>query len=230
MPPLLWLIADSKSLSLNASGVAGFFGGEEAITAMATVHLYRGRRWLGWYNSPGSYTIAKEFSRISKSRVWDDLFPGPNHDPAVAFKLDVKVGPKYVALSSGTVMQQTGHLAHLLVQETNDLKPHPLPSTRTTSVLQISVIAVPNIEYENRVETMSIHHAVLVSFPILVSLTACILSYLVADWYCFAVTLLGIVSSGATCFVIGSGDLDIDTVKKPAEAPPQETDQNHSGF
>ncbi|KAG2055072.1 hypothetical protein BDR06DRAFT_850254, partial [Suillus hirtellus] len=88
MPPLLGPIADSQNFSLDASSIAGFFGGEEAITAMATVHLYRGRRWLVWYNSPSSYTIAKEFGRISKSRSWSSLFPGSNHDPAVAFKLD----------------------------------------------------------------------------------------------------------------------------------------------
>ncbi|KAG1735714.1 uncharacterized protein EDB91DRAFT_551300 [Suillus paluster] len=221
MPPLIRPIVHTTNFTLDASGVAGFFGAEEAIAAMTTVHLYRGRRWLGWYNSPGSYNIAKEFGRISSSRLWDGLFPGPNDDPAVAFKLDVKTGPKYVAPRSGTVIQQTGHLAYLLTQETNDLKPHPLPHTRETSVSRVSVVTVPEITYETlHVQTMSIHHAVLASFPILVSLTACILSALVADWYCSAMILLGIIANGVTCFVIGSGDLKIDTVTKPAQGSP----------
>lgn len=221
MPPLLWPIADSKNFSLDASGVAGFFGGEEAITAMATVHLYRGRRWLGWYNSPGSYTIAKDFGRISKSRLWGGLFPGLNHDPVVAFKLDVNTGPKYVASHSGTVMQQTGHFAHLLTQGTDDLTLVPLPATRTTVNSRIFIIAVPEIAYEDLpLQTMSIHHAVLASFPILVSFSTCIFSALFADWYCFAMILLGIISSGVTCFIIGSGTLGIETVKNPAQGSP----------
>ncbi|KAG2053351.1 hypothetical protein BDR06DRAFT_997161 [Suillus hirtellus] len=179
LPAVLSPIADSKKFNLNASAVAGFFGGEEAITAMATVHLYRGRRWLGWYNSPGSYIIAKEFGRISRSRFWSGLFPGSNHPPVVAFKLDGKTGPKYVASHSGTVMQQTGHLAHLLTQGTDnsDIVPTPLPASRHA--------------------TISLYH-----------------------WYCFAMIFLGIISSGVTCFVIGSGDLDIDTVKTPAKGSP----------
>ncbi|KAG0702441.1 hypothetical protein DFH29DRAFT_875205 [Suillus ampliporus] len=222
MPPLrLWPIQDTDVFSLDASGVAGFFGAEEAITAMTTVHLYRGRRWLGWYNSPGSYNIANEFGKISRSRLWDGLFPGPNDNPAVAFKLDVKTGPKYIGSRSGTVIQQTGHLAHLLTQETDDLPPDTLPSTRKTSVSQISIVTVPEISYESlHVQTMSIHHAVLASFPILISLTTCILSALVADWYCFAMILLGIVSSGVTCFVVGSGKLKIATVETPAQGSP----------
>jgi hypothetical protein len=221
MPPLLWLTADSNNFSLDASGVAGFFGGEEAITAMATVHLYRGRRWLGWYNSPGSYTIAKDFGRISKSRLWGGLFPGSNHDPAVAFKLDVNTGPKYVASRSGTVMQQTGHFANLLTRGADDLTPVSLPATRTTANSRISIIAVPEIAYENLlVQTMSIHHAIVASFPILVSFSACIFSALLADWYCFTMIFLGIISSGVTCFVIGSGVLGIETVKNPAEGSP----------
>ncbi|KAG2131589.1 uncharacterized protein EDB93DRAFT_1094251 [Suillus bovinus] len=31
-------------------------------------------------NSPGGYRVAKEFGKISKSRLWDGLFPGSNRD------------------------------------------------------------------------------------------------------------------------------------------------------
>ncbi|KAG1735415.1 hypothetical protein EDB19DRAFT_1830258 [Suillus lakei] len=216
MPPLIVPIADTKGFSLNTSGVTGFFGGEEAITAMTTVHLYRGRRWLGWYNSPGSYTVAKELGRISKSRLWDSLFPGPNDDP---FKLDVKTGPKYVASCSATVMQQTGHIAHLLMQETDNLMPHPLIGSRMTCGTKVSVVVIDDtrFQYSNLdLQPMSIYHTVLASFPILISLSACILSALAADWYCFAIILLGIISNGVTCFVIGSsGDFRIEGGEKP---------------
>jgi hypothetical protein len=33
--------------NLDVGGFAGFFGGDEAVSAMETVHLYRARRWTG---------------------------------------------------------------------------------------------------------------------------------------------------------------------------------------
>ncbi|KAJ8593139.1 hypothetical protein M405DRAFT_701365, partial [Rhizopogon salebrosus TDB-379] len=67
--------------TLNFSGVAGFFGGDEAVQAMKTIHLYKARRWTGWYNAPGSFTIAKCLGPIANSRFWNALFPGPNENP-----------------------------------------------------------------------------------------------------------------------------------------------------
>ena len=41
-PPL-----SNATINLDLFGVAGFFGGDIAISAMATVYLHRGRRYLG---------------------------------------------------------------------------------------------------------------------------------------------------------------------------------------
>ncbi|KAG2142553.1 hypothetical protein BD769DRAFT_1348918 [Suillus cothurnatus] len=46
---------------------------KRSISAMTTVHLYHRRRWLGCYNSPGSYTVAKKFGQLANSRFWDGL-------------------------------------------------------------------------------------------------------------------------------------------------------------
>jgi hypothetical protein len=83
---------------LDVSGVAGFFGGEEAISAMQTINLYKYRKWMGWYSSPGSWNAGKKFGMLAIpvcGTPW--LFPGPNEDPAKFFELDGKQGPKYVA-------------------------------------------------------------------------------------------------------------------------------------
>ncbi|EGO27955.1 hypothetical protein SERLADRAFT_367532 [Serpula lacrymans var. lacrymans S7.9] len=72
----------NSDFTLNATGIAGFFGGDEAVSAMASVHMYEGRKWLGWYNSPGSYVVAKRYGQLANSRFWDGLFPGVNVDPA----------------------------------------------------------------------------------------------------------------------------------------------------
>ncbi|KAM5539202.1 hypothetical protein V8D89_007075 [Ganoderma adspersum] len=55
----------NAGFDLDSSGVAGFFGGESAVSGMATVNLIPNRRWGGWYNSPGSYEIAKHFTGAS---------------------------------------------------------------------------------------------------------------------------------------------------------------------
>ncbi|KAG6373822.1 hypothetical protein JVT61DRAFT_5967 [Boletus reticuloceps] len=43
---------------------------------------------------------------------------------------------------------------------------------------------------------------------------------MVADWFSCSMILLGIVSNGVACLVIGSGELSLDTVKKPAPGAP----------
>lgn len=68
--------AGSKTqFDLDISGVAGFFGGDVSVSAMATVHIYEGRKWLGWYNQPGSYEIAKRYGQLSRSRFWTLFTP-----------------------------------------------------------------------------------------------------------------------------------------------------------
>ncbi|THU96848.1 hypothetical protein K435DRAFT_858112 [Dendrothele bispora CBS 962.96] len=71
----------TSEFNLDTSDVAGFFGGEEASSAMNTVHLYQGRKWLGWYNSPGGYTVAKHYGRLARASLWIGLYPEARLDP-----------------------------------------------------------------------------------------------------------------------------------------------------
>lgn len=196
--------------SLDAAGVAGFFGGDETLSAMATVHLYRGRRWLGWYNSPGSYTVAKKYGQLANSRLWDGLFPGPNPEPAKAFGLDGKPGPRYVGSLSGTDMT-TGHLAYLTVQISKDLKRVTIQGKRSTATLpaSVTIIRVGDVTDMRQVGMMSINHALLATIPITISIATCFSCAVVNDWLAFSLILLGIISSGITCFVIGTARLEL---------------------
>lgn len=218
MPVLSRPLKDTK-FTLDASGVAGFFGGEEAISAMATVHLFKGRKLLGWYNSPGSYTIAKRFGQLAASRFWDGLFPGPNETPAVSFGLDGRLGPKYFATLSGTSMQ-TGHLGYLTMQRAKDEKDLIQIEGRETAPSKVAFLELKDVKYQGRVPQRDVGNALLAFIPIQTSFLACIMCALVADWYAFAMILLGIISSGVACLVIGSGELSLDTVKTPAPGAP----------
>ena len=114
-------VSSKSSFALDSSGVAGFFGGDSAVLAMASVNLIPNRRWVGWYNTPGSYEIAKLFGQLADSPFWDALFPGGNHNPAILFELDGKVGPEFIASYSGTTYTQTGHLAYLLTRKAKSM-------------------------------------------------------------------------------------------------------------
>ncbi|KAJ8593135.1 hypothetical protein M405DRAFT_811448 [Rhizopogon salebrosus TDB-379] len=208
-------------ISLDTSGVAGFFGGDEAISAMATVHLYRGRRWLGWYNSPGSYTVAKKFGQLANSRFWDGLFPGPNLTPAEAFGLDGKPGPRYWGVFSGTDMP-AGHIAYLVVQKAGEVKEQVKIGGRETTPLSVTIVDVGDVtlKHSDPAPMMSIHHALLATIPITFSLATCALSGASGDWLAFSLILIGIISSGVSCFVIGSARLEFASVKQPAPGTP----------
>ncbi|KAG1898947.1 uncharacterized protein F5891DRAFT_1147619 [Suillus fuscotomentosus] len=196
--------------SLDSAGVAGFFGGDETLSAMGTVHLYRGRRWLGWYNSPGSYTVAKRYGQLANSRFWDGLFPGPNSEPAETFGLDGKAGPRYVASLSGTDMA-TGHLAYLTIQMSKELEGMAVQGKASTETLpaSVTVIRVGDVMDMDEVGMMSIHHALLATIPITISIMTCFSCAIFDDWYAFSLILLGIISSGITCFVIGTARLHL---------------------
>ncbi|KAF8131483.1 hypothetical protein EV363DRAFT_1583761 [Boletus edulis] len=217
MPPLVTPLAHSK-FNLNSAGVAGFFGGKEAISAMATVHLYKGRRWLGWYNSPGSYTIAKRFGRMANSRFWDGLFPGPNDSPAVSFGLDGKKGPQYIAALSGTTLP-TRHLGYLTMERSKEVQEKVI-SGRKTSPFNVAYLAMNHVDYKAPVKREPLISALWGLIPIIVCVVACVMCALAYDWFSFSMILLGIVSNGLANVAIGKGRLTIESVDEPASGAP----------
>ncbi|RPD79751.1 hypothetical protein L226DRAFT_179376 [Lentinus tigrinus ALCF2SS1-7] len=210
-----------SDINLDISGVAGFFGGDVAVSAMATVHVYQGRKWLGWYNSPGSYEIAKRYGQLGRSRFWDGLYPGINVDPAVLFELDGLNGPKYRAVHSGTVMYKTGHLAHLFLQECKNIEAaHEVDDTRVTIPVCVTVAELshqPAVEEHPRLFRDSTSPLALI--PIFTSFAAAVACAVFRDWFCFSMIVLGMLSSGVSCYVIGMGAFTF-THPAPADGAP----------
>ncbi|KAI0670690.1 hypothetical protein C8Q78DRAFT_140787 [Trametes maxima] len=212
-----------QGFDLDISGVAGFFGGDASVSAMATVHIYEGRKWLGWYNQPGSFEIAKRYGQLSRSRFWDALYPGVNVDPAVLFEFDGMEGPKFTAVRSGTVLPKTGHVAQLFVDECKDLpialSPKDIPGTKTR-VAKPGFVTIADLPHApHPVETPRQQRnaaSALACIPILASIAACASCAVLHDWYSFASILIGIIASGVSCYVIGMGVL---TFSHPEAAP-----------
>ena len=205
--------------TLDASGVSGFFGGDEAVSAMATVHIYTARRWLGWYNTPGSFQIARQYGRVAKSTVFRAFFPGVRTDSAKLFEFDGWEGPRFQAVSSGTIMDSTGHLASVLMKECISMDGihvhgHEGSGVGVTIVKLTSV--PPNTVRPERILT---YPSIFAIIPIAVSLAASFASLLYEDWFSFSLILWGILSNGISCVVIGSGTLHFTHHTLPEGSP-----------
>lgn len=216
------------SFSFDSFGVAGFFGGDSSVAAMATVNLIPGRKWVGWYNNPGSYEIAKKYGPLGNNKLFDGLFPDGEHDPARLFKLDGGKGPQFVAAHSGTVFQQTGHLAHLITSKAVDMpfahKRFEGTHGRLTAGPTVTVVNMRHVSEARLKKSQPLlpqsWTPVWSLVPIVVSVAACMTCALVGDWFCFASIAVGIAAHGLACLIIGSGKLTFTHPKPAANAPP----------
>ncbi|KAG1888448.1 uncharacterized protein F5891DRAFT_966264 [Suillus fuscotomentosus] len=232
MPPVT---INTDHFSLDVGGFAGFFGGDEAVSAMETVHLYRARRWTGWFNSPGSYSVGRHYGRLANSRFWDGMFPGAHIEPTTYIGLDGKSGPMYVASQSGTFLKQTGHLAYLLMQKCKDQRA-VIVEGRKTRANKVTILDMPDIKFDAGTENSLVIHARdgfhkhVALIPIATSVATCILCAWGDDWYCFSLILLGILVNGISCFVIGSAAIVLQSAASSKNAPPGDgmlMDGNH---
>ncbi|KAI6097543.1 hypothetical protein EDD16DRAFT_1482954 [Pisolithus croceorrhizus] len=213
---------DNTRFILNGTGVAGLFGGEEAVASLAVVHVFEGRKWFGWYNSPGSYIMGIRFSRLARSAVPSLSQHEQNHvqtDLASLFEYNGRKGPKFRAVYSGTTFQETGHLAALLMQECTELPPTEIKGRKTQPVS----VTVANLDYvpqcEEPLKLDRYHAPFYASAPILVSMATCAACGWWRDWFSFAVILFGMIVSGISCLVIGSGTFRF-THPEPAQGSP----------
>ena len=207
------------SFSLDTSGVVGVFGGEQAISAMGTIPLYKNWKWLGWYNSPGSYEIAKRYGGLAKSRFFDGLFPGSRTDPATLFEMDGSKGPKFEAAHSGTVIEQTSHLAALFMKECEELD-GKFVEGRPTRPVGVTIADLKHEPPPKVIPRQVVSHSPIISgIPILVSFIACATCIFIRDWFSFSMIFLGIAVGGISCLVIGSGEF-IFTHPEPAPGCP----------
>ncbi|KAI0787300.1 hypothetical protein C8Q74DRAFT_1315314 [Fomes fomentarius] len=215
----------TSAFTLDSSGVAGFFGGDTAVSGMATVHLMAGRRWCGWYNAPGAYEVAKQYGQLANSRFWDGLYPGAKCEPAELFGLDGKIGPPFHAARSGSSILRTGHLAYLIARKARDMDDERtvVVKGRETTPQSVTVIdlQVPSagdgIVHPSRIRNHSGWYAII---PIVASVATCVLCALAGDWWCFGNIALGMFTSGVACLIIGSGRLTFSH-PKPANGAPR---------
>lgn len=198
----------SSKFTLDLSGVAGFFGGDAAVHAMVTVHIYQGRKWLGWYNTPGSYEVARSYGQLGRSRFFDGVYSGVNVDPAVFFERGGKEGPAYRGIHSGTVLAKTGQIAHLLLKHCKGpQKAIPIQGRREPTI-PVTIVNLPHDPPKEKSPRISHPHSIiLAAIPILATLGTAVACAVFRDWFCFSMIMLGSISGGLSCLVLGSGSL-----------------------
>ena len=224
--PSLQLDTPSR-FSLDMSGVAGLLGGDDAVSAMSTVHIYGGHRWLGWYNTPGSFQIAKRFSSFAKSvslrgNLSQTFFSrSVDTDPTALFGTPDRKGPKFRAAHSGTVIPETSYVASLFMRECAawDSEGRVIPGRRTQPVgITIADLGQAPAS-EMRPARSSVFTLLFAGVPITISIATCALCAMFGDFYASSLILIGILASGISCLVFGSADF-IFTHPEPAKGSP----------
>ena len=209
-------LKDSQ-IRIDTSAVAGFFGGEESLSGMATMHLYEGHAWFGWYNNPGSFVMAKKFGELFSGLYKSKPTPGEHEkkqpelayevDPNTMFRFDHKESPQFCASQSSTYIRDTGYVGQLFLAGCRHLDAIMVPgrSKRRVGVTIADLDEVPPAESSPRLRRRL--SRTLAILPIIVSVGGCVACGYYEDWFCFSLILLGIVSSGLSSLVIGAGDL-----------------------
>ncbi|KAI6121273.1 hypothetical protein F5141DRAFT_1210950 [Pisolithus sp. B1] len=198
--------SNSGGFSLNTGGMASFFGGEVAVTAMTTIHLDPTRRWLGWYNSPGTYEVARRYGRVSGSKFLEGLFPGVPTDLATLLGLEELKGTKYIGAHNGTILEETGPFSALLMKHfVQHVEMVEIPG-RKTQPIAVTITELSHTPSNQAVLRTPIYPPIVAGIPILASVGTATACGVFRDWFSFSLIVFGILVNGISCIVIGAGD------------------------
>ncbi|KAI0628680.1 hypothetical protein C8Q77DRAFT_1147635 [Trametes polyzona] len=213
----------NAKFNFDTSGVAGFFGADVAVSAMATVHVFEGRRWLGWYNQPGSYEVAKLYGRLASSPFWDALYPGPNDGPAAVLHFEgAEQGPRYTFVGAESLITDgtTGYAAHLFMKrfKTFERCQHVWNGRSTAhgtvTIVKLKANAVLN---DHSFSTQIAQRPCMWIVEILcisASITTAVLCAFLKDWYCCSMILFGMACNGIAWLVLGRASLHFQRNKQ----------------
>ncbi|KAG1740545.1 uncharacterized protein EDB91DRAFT_1133068 [Suillus paluster] len=223
---LISAIASSPLSSLHfdlgtASAIAIFFGGQAAVSALALRPLSGWKWWHGTYNAPGCHAIVwvlvRAWLRSSISSYSETL--------SLSLGLDGQKGPKYIASQSGTIMQQTRHIAYMLVNSGwrgKEYNPTVVGQRVSPTPMQLFIVnlreSVPT--GNDTLPPRSYRHTSLSIIPIATSFAACAICAIAEDWLSLAMILLGMVTSGITSFVMSTGKITLERLRPADGVPP----------
>ncbi|THV00520.1 hypothetical protein K435DRAFT_656965 [Dendrothele bispora CBS 962.96] len=213
-----------SGIHLDTSGLAGFFGEDEAIAALNTMQIYPYLRFMGFYNAPGSLHIARHYGQLVGSRILRGFFPRGYKRPDEVFGLDGgEKSPRFLGAQTGLFIERTGHLGYLFYDEYSDLdrfQHREVYSKRETqSPTKVTIVTLGPVRHHQHKWPqnapcifMSIRKPWLLALnfiPVACSIGLSVTSALAGDWFVFSLILAGSVVHGLTSLVLGSGKIKV---------------------
>ena len=220
MPPLSFH-TPSSPFSFDFAGIAVLLGGDDAVSAMTKVHVYEKRRWVGLYNSPGSFKVAKRLNSLVTSSSSNSGSNAVHIDLTTLLEPDRSKWPEFRGAHSGTIMDEIGYLATLFMKECSARgSERAVVEGRRTQPVEITIADLgPPPPSEMRPACSSALTLITASIPIIVSIATCVVCAARGDWFAALLILVGILASGVSGFVLGSADF-VFTHPKPASGSP----------
>ncbi|KAN0097018.1 hypothetical protein V8E55_001464 [Tylopilus felleus] len=220
MPPLSFH-TPSSPFSLDFAGIAALLGGDDTVSAMTKVHVYEKRWWLGLYNSPGSFKVAKRLNSLATSSSSNSGSSAVHVDLTTLLEPDRSKWPNFRGAHSGTIMDETGYLATLFMKECSTRgSERAVVEGRKTQPVEITIADLGQApDSEMRPAHSSPFILLSASFPIIVSVGACAICAVFEDWYASSLILIGILANGLSGLVLGSADF-VFTHPEPAKGSP----------
>ncbi|KAH9945263.1 uncharacterized protein BXZ73DRAFT_38442 [Epithele typhae] len=218
------LSSANSRFSLDFSGLAGFLGGDLAVSAMLLGSLQffpRTYQWLGWYNSHGGYAMPKFYKTLLDSSARKTR--RAKVDPAVLLGLNDLKGPSFYGILSETVTHRSGHFANLLMAECDDMGIIHCAAGRKTTPHHVTVVDMRNLfpNIDKIPKTPGRLVVFFTIFPIGITIAASILSLLIAeDWFAFGLICSGALANGISRAVLGLVDITVDCPQSSTDSPP----------
>lgn len=200
--------------TISTSAFLGFVGGEDQLVALKAAHLEGGRRFLSFFNSPGSYATGRGYVTLGECQVWDSLHHGVSANPSILSS--TPTSPKFTAAFSGTNFSVTGPIAQLLLDFSRQKLAHVVGG-RLSSPFSVTVV---NLDCALDTEE---HPRVKIRAPVIIPVVASVASAagcgIVGDWNSFATILLGMFCNGISSYFLQKGDLTFNRPFSAVGAP-----------
>ncbi|KAI0362785.1 hypothetical protein OH77DRAFT_1388795 [Trametes cingulata] len=193
----------NSTFSLDISSLAGFLGADAALAVMMLPHLHAQRKWWGWYNCPGSYYLAKRYGQLARFNFWSPLYRPSAVPRELAVELGGVMRPTFTSSQSGAILQRTGPLAPMLVDECG-LTDAIVVIGRLSEEMDVTIVHLEREPSElEHPRVPHTHYRCMALFPMAATLSAAIVSAYYRDRYSASVILLGALCHGIACVVMG---------------------------
>ena len=205
-------------LTFDLAGIAAaLLGGDDATSAMSTVLFSKQLKWTRWYNTPGCFDIARQYSMLARYGVAASSVEDRSGFLAV---LGGERGSKFKALHSGTIIEKTEHIAHLLEKDCETMQDSMMFAGRKSTPSPVTVITLGNPRPSHFSIEQEKPPSALDFLPVIASVSAFLICVAASDYYNALVILAGILANGVSGLLLSSMTIALKSSKSAEGSPP----------